>query len=189
MVCITANDDVMKCEGEATIKVKSDDGKTAVIDALVSSECKDEMLVSWHDLVALSVLPKDFPRALDVQGAARVRKSTTEAGMEALKREYSDVLSDKLKPEPIKCPPMKIRLKPNAVPKKILHTRQVALHLKEAADDELKELLEAQVLAPAHDITSEWCSRESGPIRPRPSASGRSRSRRTSPASGRSWGW
>ena len=70
MVCITANDDVMKCEGEATIRVKSDDGKTAVIDALVSSECKDEMLVSWHDLVALSVLPKDFPRALDVQGTA-----------------------------------------------------------------------------------------------------------------------
>ena len=158
LVCITANDDVMKCEGEATIKVKSDDGKTAVIDALVSSECKDEMLVSWHDLVALSVLPKDFPRALDVQGAARVRKSTTEAGMEALKREYSDVLSDKLKPEPIKCPPMKIRLKSNAVPKKILHTRQVALHLKEAADDELRELLEAKVLAPAHNITSEWCS-------------------------------
>ena len=132
----------MNCPGEVTLRVTSDDGISTTIDALVSSDTSDEIYVSWHDLVALQILPANFPRAISSSlvseggAAARVASLSTKAEGQfaALKDAFADVLSNTLKPNPIKAPPMKIRLKPGAVPKKIIYTKQIPLHLDAAAE-------------------------------------------------------
>ena len=115
---IAANATSMRCPGEVTVAVTSDDGNITRINALISSDCKDEIFVSWHDLVALQVLPLNFPRAipssLPQQGQAdaasahaRVAAMSTdhEEMFRRLKEEFSDVLSDELSPTPIKARP------------------------------------------------------------------------------------
>ena len=74
-----------------------------------------------------------------------------------LKEEFSDVLSDELSPTPIKAPPMKIRLKPGAVPKKILYTKQVPLALSEEAERTKRKLLEMKIIERFNE-PSDWCS-------------------------------
>ena len=144
--CIAANAATMNCPGEVTLKAVSDDGIETTIDALVSSDVSDEIFVSWHDLVALQILPANFPRAISSslpgEGGsgltavdARVAALSTQADtlFQQLKDDFADVLSNTLKPTPINAPPMKIRLKAGATPKKILYTKQVPLHLNDAA--------------------------------------------------------
>ena len=155
----------MACPGEVDIQVVSDDGHRTRIDALVTSDCRDEIFISWHDLVALQVLPTTFPRAIAASltttkgGAARVAAMSTniDALFTKLKNDFSDVLSNTLKPEPIKAPPMRINLRPGAVPKKILYTKQVPLHLDEQAEITKNNLLAAGVIA-RYNEPSDWCS-------------------------------
>ena len=121
--------------------------------------------VSWHDLVALQILPANFPRAISSSlvseggAAARVASLSTKAEGQfaALKDAFADVLSNTLKPNPIKAPPMKIRLKPGAVPKKIIYTKQIPLHLDAAAEKLKASLLEAGVIA-KYNEPSDWCA-------------------------------
>ena len=64
-----------------------------VVEALVSKDITDEVLVSWHDLIRLGVLSSMFP-AVD---AAQVRKVELADGLrEELLGDSPDVLSDYL---------------------------------------------------------------------------------------------
>ena len=168
--CIAANAATMNCPGEVTLKAVSDDGIETTIDALVSSDVSDEIFVSWHDLVALQILPANFPRAISSslpgEGGsgltavdARVAALSTQADtlFQQLKDDFADVLSNTLKPTPINAPPMKIRLKAGATPKKILYTKQVPLHLNDAAIKFKQKLLDAKIIERYHEH-SEWCA-------------------------------
>ena len=85
-------------------------------------------------------------------------KTEGEAKVQELLTEFQDIISDKLSPNPINCPPLKIALRPEAKPKKFLHTRQVPLHLAGAAKNTLNDLLDKGVIRPALDMVSDWCS-------------------------------
>ena len=118
LTCIAANNASMECPGEITVDVASDDGNHARINALISSDCSDEIFVSWHDLVALQVLPLNFPRAIpsslprqegaDAASAhARVAAMSTnhEEMFRKLKEEFADVLSEDSRPRPSRLRP------------------------------------------------------------------------------------
>ena len=56
----TANGGRMSILGESDIILKSDAHSTKT-RALVSSEMKHTVLVSWHDLMRLKTIPEEFP--------------------------------------------------------------------------------------------------------------------------------
>lgn len=55
-----ANGNQMKCEGSITLFCKYQK-IVAKIDAVVSSDLRNEILISWFDLQALKIIPADFP--------------------------------------------------------------------------------------------------------------------------------
>ena len=55
-----ANATSMPCEGSVIVNI-SCNGITTQTNALVSSALRDEVLISWHDLQRLKVLPANFP--------------------------------------------------------------------------------------------------------------------------------
>ena len=58
-----ANGSTMDCAGSTRFKIKHED-KTIEVDALVSSDVSDEMLISWHDLQRLGVIHSSFPAVI-----------------------------------------------------------------------------------------------------------------------------
>ena len=66
---IAADGNPMPCEGSIEL-VLDYQGKKILIEALVSSALNDHLLVCWHDLVLLDVLPKEFPNRIGQNAAA-----------------------------------------------------------------------------------------------------------------------
>ena len=91
----------LACEGRAMVKV---DG--IKVQILVSSSLNNELILSWHDLIRLGVLPADFPNKI----ATVARISDSMDSLDAIKRDFGDVLTDKLPAKPIKGEPMTIQL-------------------------------------------------------------------------------
>lgn len=66
-----ANGSLMDCQGHAnlaaTLQGKNRD--TVFLNPLVSKDIKNEILISWHDLMELKVIPSGFPnqRCLQIQ--------------------------------------------------------------------------------------------------------------------------
>ena len=56
-----ASQTLMKCEGSIKLQVSIDQGPCVTIDALVSSDLNEEILISWPDMILLGVLSPDFP--------------------------------------------------------------------------------------------------------------------------------
>ncbi len=81
-----------------------------MVEALVSKYLTDKVLVSWHTLIRLGVLPSTFP------AVAQVRKVESADGLqEKLMGDFPDVLSDFLsKDKRVKGDPMSICFKEGA---------------------------------------------------------------------------
>ena len=134
------------------------------ITALVSTDLQDDILVSWHDLVALGVLHPSFPNGGDDlahQVRTAVAQMDPEAEVQKIKEEFADILSDSL--EDVKGtmagPPMHITIDPNAnvTPLKVRTARKTPIHIQAAADALIQELLAAGIIVPVHEAT-EWIS-------------------------------
>ncbi len=135
----------MECSRQASfhMRARTTDGRPGpliVVEALVSKDLTDEVLVSWHDLIRLGVLSSTFP-AVDV---AQVRKVESADGLrEELMGDFPDVLSDFLsKDMRVKGDPMSIRFKEGVSfsPFRVTRCRQVPLHMKDDADALLADL-------------------------------------------------
>ena len=93
----------MHVEGMANIRVCANNIQ-ATLRVAVSSELKENMLISCDDLRRLRVIPADFPNAV-----LSVGQSNKLSHLKAkLLQRFDSTLSDDLNPEPMKCPPMSI---------------------------------------------------------------------------------
>ena len=101
-----------------------------VVEALVSKDLTNEVLVSWHDLICLGVLSSMFP-AVD---AAHVRKVESEDSLrEELFVDFPKVLSNYLSNDiGVNGDPMSIRFKEwvSFLPFRVTRCRQVPLHIR-----------------------------------------------------------
>ena len=150
---IAANGERMAVKGTAIIEAEGN-GSRATLDAIVSDEIQDDMLVSCGDLIALKVIPRDFPNT-QIEAC---RKLESRDPKEVLLDEFADVLSDELSPEPMKTEaPMHISLKGEATPKKVTTARRVPLRYEKEADKTIKELIKKGVITPMNQ-TTDWCS-------------------------------
>ena len=143
----------MICTGNVVLKATVN-GVTVTLNALVSGDLKDEMLVSWHDLINM----KDFPHGRCRQTSELLSTSSNDS-IEGLIRDFPNVLSDTLGSIPMKRPEMHIYLRDDVpiVPMRVMTTSQVPVHQAEAANALVDRLVPDGILAPVHEPT-EWIS-------------------------------
>ena len=152
-ILLTATGERMPVDGSAKIKARAN-GINVSMDVLVSNVIKDEMLVSYKNLIMLQIIPGGFPNTI----IQRCREVTRIEPRELLLSEYPDVLSDELSPEPMKTDaPMHIHIKVGATPRKVTTARRVPLRYESEAEKTVQELIEKGVIVPANE-TTEWCS-------------------------------
>ena len=109
----------------------------------------DSMLVAWHDLQLLEIIPPNFPTRI----SAAVGK---ELALDIMK-EFPDVFREKLGELPMNVPKMKIVLSENAVPFRVSTARQVPLCFQEAADKTVDDLVRSKVII-REDDPQDWCA-------------------------------
>ena len=156
-----ANDNQMSCEGNIVVKMTTQ-GVTTTVDALVTSDLHDEILVSWGDLKKLRVLPQNFPNVIKENKTAQMQIAASDPNapdsLEKIKLEFADVLSDKLNGSVMKGEPMKIHLTKGPItPKKTLTAKQTELHLQAAAAKAVDEFVREGIIEPV-DTPTDWCS-------------------------------
>ena len=131
-----ANGTSMKCLGSINLKMYSEiHDKEIMIDAIVTSDLTDDILISWHDLVEIGMLPSDFPysKVNQVEVVTNPEKEEPDI-FESFKKEFNDVLGDTLNDASgkIKGTPMNIYQKKNLLRR--YTTNQIPTHFQEAAD-------------------------------------------------------
>ena len=93
--------------GQCALQLSSsaDDSKQSIKTfAIVVDSVSHPVLISWHDLQALKVIPKVFP--------ASACSATSDSNLKTrLFEEYPEVFRDTLLPEPMMGEPVKIKLK------------------------------------------------------------------------------
>ena len=104
-------------------------GKSKVVDALVSEDLNEEVLLSWFDAEDLG--------SISITRFASLGNPSTR--VDKLKKKYESILRDSLSDKPMAGPPMKLHFKKEALkkgirPKKIYTASQTPIHLKPAAD-------------------------------------------------------
>ena len=72
-------------------------------------------------------------------------------------KKFAGTISDDLNPRPMKGDKMRINLKPNAEPKKVMSARRVPLRYKTEADKVIADLIHKGVKASV-SRTTDWCS-------------------------------
>ena len=143
-----ANGSGMTVVGEADIRVSY--GKFVhETTALVCSDVRYSLLLSWHDLQFLDVLPRNFPASVSATVSDSIRNS--------ILGEFPEVFKDTLSATPMNCPPMKIHLVEDYVPYCISTPRQVPLRFQEMVDAVIADLMASKVIA-REEGPSEWCS-------------------------------
>ena len=149
----TATGGPIDCSGEVTFEATAG-GAHAIINAAVSRDLHREMLVSWHDLILVEILPPDSPNTLPRSTEQSVRKLKTDNNSkDRLMEEFKDTISDSIAGQKVKGPPASIKLKPV----RILRTKQVAIHKQEEAKKTLEKLISNGIIVKTNERT-EWIS-------------------------------
>ena len=88
-----ANNYLIPLRGHISLCVTAN-GHSSMVNALVSEDLSEVFFLSWHDLLALCVLPPDFPNAIVSQLVSP--SATASSAIEKLKVDFEDILGDKL---------------------------------------------------------------------------------------------
>ena len=150
-----ANSEEMPCEGVLTFIAKVNAVETR-IEALVTSSMSNEILVCWQDLMNLNVIPKDFPCNM-----YHINSAVDTSSLIDIFRNFDDVLNEQVSLKAMKGHPMHIYLHDGAEarPSHVLVSRAVPLHMREAAEKEVKKLIKYGILVKVepHEKTA-WIS-------------------------------
>ena len=170
-----ASGDKIKVLGYIDLQCSTVQGSSTMIQALVVEDCEDDVLLSWHDLVALGSIPDTFPFPFKIHEihnewckvlASGLLKDNDEmldaeiaAAKDSIQKQFRDVMNDSLHGSVIKCEPMKISLDENLeiVPLKVWQARPVPLHHVDSAKRLIKELVDTGVIEPV-DWPTAWVS-------------------------------
>ena len=135
----------MHVEGMANIRVCANNIQ-ATLRVAVSSELKENMLISCDDLRKLRVIPVDFPNTV-----LAVTQTNQLAQLKAkLLQKFDKTLSDDLDPEPMKCTPMSIALEDNASSTCVTTARRVPKHFEPESKKTVTELIDRGVITPVN---------------------------------------
>jgi transposase InsO family protein len=168
-------DERMECTRRVAFQARVKGGPTVEIDALVSRDLYDDVLISWHDLIALGVLPSTFPQVRSYAEVVRGASDVTPAALcTEIAAEFTDVLREDF-PEGFHAggEPVKIQFAPGSEvrPRHALTTRPIPLHMRDDADKLLSDLVGRGVLEQLDEhVPTEWLHR--GHFVPKPAGRG-----------------
>lgn len=158
----TANGNEMSCSGRTKLGVNNH-----IINAIVSPDIHNEILISWHDLQALNIISGGFPNVVESKSVSSTNLTADDV-IAKLKSDFPDVLNNSLKPRTVMSgSPMKIHLRNDIKiqPKRNLTARKIPLHFQKSADTCIKTLLKLGILQRV-DTPTDWVS--SGHFVPKP---------------------
>ena len=153
---MNASGEPMHVEGLALLplSIVGHEGASIDVDAIVAADLRDNLLISWHDLVRLNVLPATFPCPLAVTRAT----SEAERLTSVLFGRFPDVMQDILKSTPMaEDEPMHVFLQGDVRPFKVSTPRKVPLAFQKEAEATIQDLLKRGVVAPV-TVPTAWCS-------------------------------
>ena len=134
------------------------------LSILVSSDLDEEMLLGISTLKDMDRIPQGFPNyildrniELGTYKCCAAKLQDCQSLLERLFNKYNTTLSDDLNPKPMKGDRMRINLKADAVPKKVMSARRVPLRYEKEADKVIQDLIDKLVIKPVKN-TTDWCS-------------------------------
>ena len=121
------------------------------VDAVISSDLRDDLLVGCEDLRKLKIIPANFPH----QTVRAV--SSIESMKQKLLEKFPDTLSDSLSPVPMRTPDghMHISMDQHATPHQEVVTRRIPLRYK--PQSVVQDLISKNVITKV-DIPTRWVS-------------------------------
>ena len=145
------NHERMACEGSTLLKLAYM-GQETQCEAIVSSAMREEILISWQELIHLGIIPKQFPAII------RMTHNKKPDDLDQIKLDFEDVLSDTLDDTPIKGPPMEIHMKGKEIkPTRILTARKIPIHWEKAAKKAIQTAIKNGKLRKVEEPT-DWIS-------------------------------
>ena len=120
-----ANEEEIKVEGSASLTALIQ-GKPITIQALATSDMKNEMLICWNDLIRIGVLAPDFPCI-----AYKINRTVNVQSLWDVCLKFKDVLDDGNQLRPMAGPLMHVYLRddPTIRPSHILVARAIPIHM------------------------------------------------------------
>jgi len=154
----TANDEQIQCAGRTNLTING-----ISINFIVTPAITNDMLISWHDLIKLKVIPADFPNPQEhkVRPCKTTKTpSNLSIALEKIFSEFNDVLSDKLPNHPMNGQDMLIEIdsEANIKPKKVTTARPIPVHWQKEAKDMIAGLIKDGIIKEVHDETTDWVS-------------------------------
>jgi hypothetical protein len=160
---VAANESRLVCLGSVSLRMhlESDKEEQNGVDviAFVTPDLKDELIISWHHLILLNVLPKSFPGSI-VKSIKLPPSDYVCAEIERIFEQYSSVFqSSKESLKPMKGPPMHIYLREDdsIKPTHVSTARNIPFAFREKAELELNFMVSSGIIEPA-DSPSTWTS-------------------------------
>ena len=166
----TASGQKLKCLGSTLLEIQTPT-IPVYVNCVVTRELEDDLLLSWHDLQILGVIPRNFPAILDPSSLRKLSNHQDDDDVELekifskIKSDYSDVLSDELGERRMNVPPVKLELIEGATPYRCLRPRTVPLHKKPECIKTKDKLGKSSIIR-RHDKYTEWCSPSSFVTKP-----------------------
>lgn len=176
-----ADKGIMKCLGSLRFTFKY--GGRTFSDTVYICPDRDGLLLSWYLCRGLGILPENYPSPLPVHAVARGRdthasvpvrpqdvesvvgpipENPTADQRETIRTKlmdhFKDVFDSSSGLKVMKCPPMVIHLRENAVPFTARAPRQIAHAVRDKTRAALQELEDLKIITPVPDgEVSEWC--------------------------------
>ena len=94
---LNASDEIMHCNGSVTFNVKYC-GLSTMVEALVSSDLENEVLLGWQTLKRLSIIPEDFPRPILPNKACSVQPLPESGAQHLCQNSFISEVDEKSKP-------------------------------------------------------------------------------------------
>ena len=153
---LAADNRPIPCSGVVTLGILPSTSSTepVPINAIVTDALHDEILLSWHDLQRMHIIPQHFPATL--KAATYTVPELSEFSADFAK-DYPDVLVDKITDTPMAGEPMKIFLDGDVIPHRTLTARQIPLHFKKEAEAVISDLIENGIITRVEKPTK-WIS-------------------------------
>ena len=164
-----ANSSSLNCVGSVILRV-THEGLTCKINALVSDNLSEDVLISYNDLLRMGIISDKFPSrvfpprcktySVSIPQTTE-QKDDVDPDFDDLLAEYPEVFED-TKVTPMAGDPMNISLRrkdPNYRPLQVTTARKIPLHFQAEADKTLNWFIKSGVIekVPTNE-TTEWCS-------------------------------
>ena len=142
----------MQVEGTATVTLCANNLFCSV-EAVISSDLRDDLLIGCEDLRRLKIIPSNFPH----QTVCAV--SSFASMKQRLLEKYPDTISDSLTPVPMRTADgyMHINMDKDATPHQEVVARRISLRYKPQTDSVVQHLIDKNVIIKV-DKPTKWVS-------------------------------